>query len=275
MKIVKNINNNFAVAIDKSGNTLVIRGKGIGFGSVPRMVEKSKIERSYYDVDEKYFLAISGIPEDIITISTKIIDKARMVIDSPINSTVVFSLADHIAFAIKRHKEKLNVSLPLVYDVQHLYEKEYEIGLYGLEVIKKELKEYLPKDEAAFIALHLINAEKTQKVDKSDDSMIVDEVTRIIEKMLNVSINRDSFNYSRFASHMFYLLKRSKNKEIMVTDNSEIYETIKKKYQNIYECSQIVSNYLKNELLIELNNEEKLYLMLHINRLCAREISNN
>lgn len=275
MKIVKNINNNFAVAIDKNGNTLVIRGKGIGFGSIPRMVEKSKIERSYYDVDENYFLAISGIPEDIITISTKIVDKARMVIDNPINSTVVFSLADHIAFAIKRHKEKLNVSLPLVYDVQHLYEKEYEIGLYGLEVIKKELKEYLPKDEAAFIALHLINAEKIQKIDENNENVIVDEVTRIIEKTMNISINQDSFNYSRFASHMFYLLKRSKNKEFMLTGNSEMYETIKKEYQNIHKCSQVISNYLKSKLSLELNDEEKLYLMLHINRLCTRENSND
>ena len=109
MEIIKNINNNFAVTKDKNGNTVIIRGKGVGFGSVPREADKSKIERSYYDVDENLFSLINGIPEDIVAISTKIIDYARMTLENPISSSIVFTLADHINFAIERFKKNMDV----------------------------------------------------------------------------------------------------------------------------------------------------------------------
>lgn len=275
MEIIKNINNNFAVAKDKKGNTVIIRGKGIGFGSVPREVErevdKSKIERSYYDVDENLLSLINSIPEDIISISTKIIDYARMVIDNPISSSIVFTLADHINFAIKRFKKNMDIKLPFVYDIQHLYEKEYRIGLYGLNLLKKEMKQYLPTEEASYIAMHLINAEEQSKNKTLDDEKVLEDIAMMIESEYDMKINRDSFNYSRFASHIFYLLKRGKTNHLVATDNKELFQKIKKDYKKSYECSEKIAIYLRDKLKILLNEEEKLYLMLHINRLCTRE----
>ncbi len=271
MKIIKNINNNFAVAKDKNGNTVIIRGKGIGFGSIPREADKSKIERSYYDVDENLFSLINGIPEDIVLISTKIIDYARMVLDNPINSSIVFTLADHINFAIERFKKNMDIKLPFIYDIQHLYEKEYSVGIYGLNLLIKEKKQYLPKEEASYIALHLINAEEQEKNKTLDDEKVLEDITAMIESEYEFKINRDNFNYSRFASHMYYLLKRGKTNHLVATDNKDLYQKIKTDYKKSYECSEKIAIYLENELKILLNEEEKLYLMLHINRLCTRE----
>ncbi|MEF2609168.1 MAG: PRD domain-containing protein [Faecalicoccus sp.] len=44
-----------------------------------------------------------------------------------------------------------------------------------------------------------------------------------------------------------------------------------KNYKKSYECSEKIAIYLRDKLKILLNEEEKLYLMLHINRLCTRE----
>ena len=271
MEIIKNINNNFAVAKDKKGNTVIIRGKGIGFGSVPREADKSKIERSYYAVDENLLFLINSIPEDIISISTKIIDYARMVIDNPISSSIVFTLADHIDFAIKRFKKNMYIKLPFVYDIQHLYEKEYRVGLYGLNLLKKEMKQYLPMEEASYIAMHLINAEEQSKNKTLDDERVLEDIAMMIESEYDMKINRDSFNYSRFASHIFYLLQRGKTNHLIATDNKELFQKIKKNYKKSYECSEKIAIYLQDKLKILLNEEEKLYLMLHINRLCTRE----
>ena len=165
MQIIKNINNNFAIAIDGAGNRLIISGKGIGFGSVPRDLEDiTRINRSYYDVDEAYISMINEIPEEIIDISNRIIDKARMVIDNPISSNIVFTLADHINFAIQRYKENMNIKLPIVHDIEYLFDTEMEIGEYALTLIRKTLKVFLPKEEAAYIALHIINAESMSKI---------------------------------------------------------------------------------------------------------------
>ena len=276
MQIIKNINNNFAIAIDGAGNRLIISGKGIGFGSVPRDLEDiTRINRSYYDVDEAYISMINEIPEEIIDISNRIIDKARMVIDNAISSNIVFTLADHINFSIQRYKKKMNIKLPIVYDIQHLFENEMRIGEYGLKLIHKELNIYLPKEEAAYIALHIINAEEQDRNKKvNQDDEIIDKITAIIEKEYDIKINKDNFNYSRFVSHMHYLLKRGKTKHLIYSDNNTIYDKLKNDYQNTYDCVKKVSEYLKGILKIELTDEEKLYLMLHINRLCTREDCN-
>lgn len=276
MRIIKNINNNFAIAVDGAGNRLIISGKGIGFGKVPRELEDiTRINRSYYDVDEAYVSMLNEIPEEIIAISAQIVDQARRHIDNPISSNIVFTLADHIHFSIQRCQKQMNVQLPIVYDIQHLFEKEMSIGAYGLRLIQKELHITLPKEEAAYIALHIINAEMQDKNKKTDkDNEIIEHILTIIEREYDMQINKDNFNYSRFVSHMHYLLKRGESKQLINTDNKAIYDKLKQDYRQSYECVRQVSAYLNGIFHMELSDEEKLYLMLHINRLCTREDCN-
>lgn len=130
MKIIKHINNNFAIAVDHDGNELIVSGKGIGFGDLPREVEDlGTINRSYYNIDPKYYSMLNTIPEEIIEI------------------------------AISRFKNHMKMSLPILHDVENFYEIEMEIGKYTLKLIRDNLKIYLPREEAAYIALHFVNAE--------------------------------------------------------------------------------------------------------------------
>ena len=275
MRIIKNINNNYAIAIDSVGNQLIVSGKGIGFGTVPREVtDLTVINRSYYDVDETYISMINNLPEDIIEISSKIIDYAREKIENPISSNIVFTLADHINFCIERYQKGLNLNLPILYDVKHLFEKEMDVGMYGLKLIRERRKQFLPNDEAAYIALHLINAEEKEKNIESANDKAVEDITRIVEDNYGIKVDRDDFNYSRFVSHIHYLLKRGKNKALVESSNDQLFQTMKRDYEKTYRCSENVGKYLKDNLAIELNDEEKLYLMLHINRLCTREDCN-
>lgn len=220
MKIIKNINNNYAIAVDGGGNQLIVSGKGIGYGAVPREVtDLSKINRSYYDVDGMYISMIHDIPKEIIDISSRIIDRARDEIDRPLNPNIVFILADHLNFSIKRKNKNMNIKLPIVYDIQHIFEKEYRIGEYGVRLIRDKLKIYLPKEEAAYIALHLINAQEQSEPAAGDtDEDMIDAVIDIIEKEHGLKIDKSNFNYSRFVSHMHYLLKRG---EEQASDRSD------------------------------------------------------
>ncbi len=266
MKVIKNINNNVALC-------LVAFGRGIGFARPPYEIDLKLVTRTYYDINETYIQMIKDISPQIIDISTKVIDYARMILENQINSNIVFTLADHIQFAIKRTKENMNISLPLFQDIQFLYEKEMELGWKALEIIKKEMNVYLPKEEAAYIALHIINSEKdgtVKKPVKLDDD-IINEITSMIEKDLNLKINNEGFNYSRFVSHMHYLLKRGKKNELIETENYKLFETLKNTYPQIAECAENICQYLKENMNWDLTQEENIYLMLHINRLCARE----
>ena len=103
-----------------------------------------------------------------------------------------------------------------------------------LNLLKKEMKQYLPMEEASYIAMHLINAEEQSKNKTLDDERVLEDIAMMIESEYDMKINRDSFNYSRFASHIFYLLQRGKTNHLIATDNKELFQKIKKNYVPAY-----------------------------------------
>ena len=275
MKLIKHINNNFAVAEDSVGNKVIVQGKGIGFGDLPRELKNfNGVVRTYYNVDEAYVRMINHIPSDVITISGKIVDKVVNTINCKMSANIIFTLADHISFSIERYKKNMHVKMPIIHDVKNFYEKEYAIGVYALKLIREELQVFLPEEEAIYIALHIINAEEMENNKSISNDVIISNITVLIEDEYDIKINKDSFNYSRFSSHMNYLLKRSKANQAIQSKNDKIFEYIKNEFPKSFVCANKISKYLEKEINVQLNDEEKLYLMLHINRLCSHEACN-
>ena len=169
MKVIKAINTNAAICVDDDNNELVALGKGIGFPKCPyELNDLSVIQRTFYDVDRANYDLISELPDDVLRIAADLVDMYMMKSDD-VSSNLVFTLADHLAFAIKRVKENMSLDYPLRYDVQHLYETEYKLGKYAVDRIKKELKVYLPKEEAGNIAIHFINSGVSKDQSKRKD----------------------------------------------------------------------------------------------------------
>lgn len=266
-----------AICIDRDGHELIAFGKGIGFHKIPyELTNLSLIWRTYYGINPSYLHLLDEIPEEIFTISVQIVDMAKRYIVHAINGNIVFTLADHINFAIERQKQNISIKMPFCYDIQHLYENEMKVGEQAVAMIQKNLKVYLPKEEAISIALHFINAENMQQnvEDETNEKQMIAEFTRIIEDDFSLTLNVDSFNYSRFVTHMQYLLKRSERNISITSENEKMFEMIKTTYSKTYECARHINIYLQEKLNWNLNEEELLYLMLHINRLCAREDCN-
>lgn len=217
MKVIKNINNNISLCLDSRNNEVVAFGKGIGFTKPPYDVPLSKIDRTFYDVDEEQLAVLNRIPENVL-------------------------------------------------------EAAAEIGKQALNILKKRLDIALPREEAAAIALHFVNykaqAETTPDIDYGS---IIEQATGIIEQELQVTVDRDSFNYYRFVTHMHYMMKRTLDDAMIDTQNRDIFESMKKEYPSIYSCSVKVAALIEQQLKKSLSEEEILYLILHINRLCARE----
>ena len=271
MKAVRRINNNVIICLDDNNNEVIAKGKGIGFHDFPYEADLNTIERTYYNIDSSYYEMIKEIPDEIIDISTRIVDYVRDSIYTLSDSDIVFTLADHINFSIRRYRDNIPIKLPIVYDIQHLLKEEYKIGLYGLELIKKELGIYLPKDEAAYIALHIHEVISNAENSPMSEEDIISEITHMIETKMNIAIDKEGFNYSRFVSHMYYLLRRKTGIENQKLSNQALYEKMLEEYQDVHLVSEEIASYLKEKTGQELDSEEKLYLMLHINRLCSRE----
>ena len=131
----------------------------------------------------------------------------------------------------------------------------------------------LPKEEIIGIALHLINAKAIvnsyQKSEGNND--VIENITNIIERFFSITVERKSFNYSRFVSHIQYLLKRGSEGQYIMSDNQEMFKTLTDSFPKVYECAKQIDAYIFKQFNYTFNDEEILYLMLHINRLCARE----
>lgn len=268
MKVIKNINNNVSLCLDSQGNEVVAFGKGIGFTKPPYEVPLEKVERTFYDINPNYISVIATLEEPVIDISEEIVNYAMRSMGYQCSSNVIFTLADHIQFAIKRNADQMNIQLPLLYEVKRLYPEELKIGQYALKLIKKKMKIDLPEEESISIALHFIdvntrNGEEILKKQKS----VIEACTSIIEEEMKIQVDKSGFNYSRFATHIYYLLERGEKSEYLVTDNQMIFQSVMKEYPQVYQCTMKVQKVFD----FQLNDDELLYLMLHINRLCARE----
>lgn len=277
MKVIKKINNNVAVCEDNHHHEVIAFGKGIGFPSMPyELQDLSMITRTYYGVESQYLGLLNEIPEAIFEISAKVVDLARNKIDCELNANILFTLADHINFAVERFRKGILVKNPLYYDIEHLYTTEVEIGNYALKLIQAEEKVHLPSNEAFSIALHFINAQEQFKSTSCDYNVenLIEGITLIVENYAKMKVNRKSFNYSRYFSHIQYLLKRRENNAGISSENQAMFDSMIEQFPKAHGCALEISEYLKKEIDWKSSDEELLYLMLHINRLCVREDCN-
>lgn len=269
VKIIKRINTNAALATDRSGNELIVLGKGVGFPKVPyELTDLSSVERTFYDVNPKYFNMIADIPQPVMLASAEIAEQAELELDCELNPNLPFTLADHLNFAIERIRKGLQVTTPLAYDVKHLYPTESALGMQALDVLEQYAGVRLPDGEAVNIAMHLINAEaETDDIHATMLTLhVIEDVDRIVEKELDIRLNKEGFHYSRFAMHMRYLIQRLMRGETDEKCGGSMLRSVAREYPDIYACAQKVSAYLFSEHGWTCNEEETLFLMLHINR---------
>ncbi|MDQ0361417.1 PRD domain-containing protein [Breznakia pachnodae] len=277
MEVIKKINNNVAVCIDDNGRELIAFGRGIGFGEMPyELDDLNLIDRTYYGVDSQYFGLLNELPENIFDVTMRIVEYARSKITCELSPNILFTLADHINFAIERYKKNIMIKSPLFYDIENLYETEIDVARQAVKLIQSELKVHLPEGEVTSIALNLINAEEQCCIPGGDydSDEVIDDVTKIIEKKTGRVIDRRSFNFSRFATHLQYLLKRKETNRPVSSENMRMFETMKDGFPQTYDCVLDILDYFREKIQWNPNDEELLYLMLHINRLCTREDCN-
>lgn len=271
MKVIRKINTSAAIALDSDGSEIIILGKGVGFPKVPyELDDLSIIERKFYEVDYRNIDSIKSLPTSVLIASDEICKEAEKELNTKLNNNLPFTLADHLYFAIERLKDGIDLTGAIAYDIKHLYPKEYSLGLKGLGIFKKIAKVQLPKTEAISIAMHLINAEA--KVDDIGSIMkfakIINEIDEIIEAQLCVKLNKDSYEYSRYITHIRYLITRLSKGEYIKSKNKMILSSFVKEQPNICECVNEIANYLEGTWDLKCNDDEKLYMVIHINRVC-------
>ena len=276
MRITKKINNNVALALDGAGKEIVVFGRGIGFPAMPyELTDLSKIQRTFYDIKSSYVTMIADLPEDLVLLAADIVETARCDLDCELNPNLPITLADHLNFAIERFQAGLEVINPLTYDITHFYPIEVELGKQALEIVRRRKGIELPESEVTSIALHLINGE----MESNDMHMtlaateVIRDITKLIEDTLDISLDTSGFNYSRFVMHLRYLLQRMQQGTQESNGMSATMSQLIPQYPDVYRCTMKLVKYFSRNFGWECNEDEQLYLFMHINRLKERNDS--
>ena len=278
MIVKKKINNNAAICIDSNQRELVAFGKGIGFPPTPyELTDLRKIERTFYNVSSQYISMLNDIPYEIIQFTARQLLRCQDALPYETTSNLVLTLADHIAFAIERLQKGIYVRMPPVYELEVNYPAEVKIGRMFLSEIQSQLHVTLPPNEVQGIAMHLINAQSSAKSAAPVPEVetfyedILTHTTQIIEREMGVCVRRDTFNYARFATHIQHLLTRASENKQIDSLNVSIYQATKKEFPQISACVEKICDYYRSRWKLELSEEEKLYLIMHVNRVCSKE----
>lgn len=274
MEVIKKLGNNAAICKDNSGRELIALGLGIGFPKCPYALDDlSKIERTFYNVDNEYLYLFENVDSNILALSADVIDLATTMLSVSLKENAIYTLADHLNFAVIRLNKGMIFNTPISNELRDLYPVEVKVAKYTLNLMKKKLNIELPEEEMYAIAMNIINSEEilSSTSDVSVKSEFILEIVHLIEAQMHISIDKNSFNYSRFASHMQYLFRRKSEYTEISSTNKKLFELLKNEYPMTYQCVLGIKELIFNKFNWNIGDEELLYLILHVNRLCSHE----
>lgn len=278
MRIDKILNNNVITSINENNEEVIIMGKGIAFNKrCGDIVIRDKIEKLFVlsnpNMNRKFIELISKIPLEYAVLSEKIISYARKELNKTLNESIYISLTDHIYNAIQRQKSGIIVTNGLIWETKRLYKEEYKIGLKALEMISHQFDIRLPEDEAAFIALHIVNANLNEEIPiLMDITKTIQEILNIVKYLLNIEFDEESLSYYRFITHLkFFAQRLFNNKTINDEKDNELFDIVKEKYSDAYKCVLKVQKFILEKHQYNLTKEEMLYLIIHTQKLVNKK----
>ncbi|TXC85811.1 PRD domain-containing protein [Metabacillus litoralis] len=272
MKIAKILNNNVVIS-EKDKQEVIVMGRGIAFNKrAGDDVNEEQVEKVFIlegeDLTSKFKTLISYIPIEYMETSEKIIQYAKLQLGKKLNDSIYISLTDHIHFAIERHKDNLPIKNALLWETKHLYKEEFEIGLEALNMICDQFNVILPEDEAAFIALHIVNAQLNEDMSNiMDMTKVMQDILSIVKYHLKMEFDENSLNYYRFITHLkFFAHRLVKGTHYKNNNEDDLLNVIKDKYPKAYQCTEKIKRFVEKQYRYELTEEEMLYLTIHIQR---------
>lgn len=277
MKIIKTFNNNICLVEDAKHQEMILMGKGIAFGlKKDDEVDPNKIDKKFVfdtkELNDKFNALFDQVPVKYIELSSNIIDYATKALNIIFDNSIYLALSDHISYAIERYQNGEALKNALLFDIKKFYPNEFKVALKALDVIAYETDIKMSEDEAGFIAMHFVNASQSGEAMSQTIAVtkMVEDILQIVEYHYHLALDVNSINYIRFVSHIRFFARRLFSNEIYNDDQDDLFEQIRNKYPTSYQCSLKVKKYILLNYNIDLGNDEMVYFMLHINRVCTR-----
>ncbi|MGL5617238.1 MAG: BglG family transcription antiterminator LicT [Sarcina sp.] len=273
MKIEKILNNNVILSTDpKTKKEIILMGCGIAFGKKNgEIIDSEKVDKTFIiddkKIGDKIKLLIEQIPNGIFQLAQEIILYSEKSLNKKLDKQIYISLADHIAFAIKRYKSGIEIKNTLYNEIKMVHPEELKLGIWGLEHINKRAKINLPIDEAGFIALHLVNASYKYNVTESQTILsLTSGILDIIKNNFNIEFCEEDISYSRLVTHLKFFAKRIIDNQGVKSSENDFIDIVKEKYEKSYLCSVKIRKYINENFEYKVSDDEIVYLTMHIER---------
>lgn len=270
-RVSKVLNNNGVIAINMEDNQeYVLLGKGVGFGrKVSQRFELPAECTRYRLADETSRgsarkLAGSVSPE-YLEIADEVLREAERTFGD-LDRRILFSLADHISFAVERIRAGEQISNPLTGDIKVLFYSEFKAASILKKILQERMQMEIDDHEIGYVALHIHSAIGDEDVSVAmQTARAVRECIAAIEQETGNSIDVESLSYNRLMNHIKYMVARIIKRELLHLNMNSYMQS---EYPESFAIAENVCRHLGKSIGAEMDETEIGYLAMHIERVC-------
>lgn len=274
MIVEKVLNNNIVLSKNKSGQEVVLMGKGLGFQKKPKEhIDATLIEKEFIikdtNLSNNFQELLGSIAPKEFELVKKMIDMAESQLNKTLSPNIYLTLTDHIHTTLKRYQEGITVPNPLLFETKKFYNAEYQVAKAIAKIIEEAYQIQISDDEIGFITFHLVTNES---IDGSMDVTLkspkmMKDILSIISKDLSCPFDENSLNYQRLVTHLQFFTQRVLKGENAPEDDTFLYDLIQNRYPKAFACVKRIDKYLNQTNQIAMSLSEQIYLTIHIEKI--------
>lgn len=273
--IVLRVFNNNAVVVktenDGEESEAVVIGPGLGFKrKIGDKISVKDIEKIYYvqsDLQKRFLKILNTTKKEHLEIAETILTNAEA-LGYEKTTLAIMALTEHISFALERYENGIMVPNLILNEIQSFYPDEYKIGVWAVGYMENITGINLGKDEAGYIALHIINSVMNNNPNKTIDLLkFVSGALQLIEDTYEINMDNNIFDKNRLVIHLKFLGQRmflekvSEKKEVK---NLYDYLMASSPKHKLFEDKLI--KYMMENFELELDTNEIVYVLIHVTK---------
>lgn len=272
-KIKKILNNNAALGRDEH-TEVILSEKGLGFKChVGEWVTARNTLKVYYpdsaQTKHRFQMLFDEIPYEYISLTQEIIDNAEKTLNQKLNQILLITLADHIHFAVKRYKAGIDQYGMQNEEIKRFFPQEFHLAQNAISKINAKYQVMLADSEPSMIAFHIVNAEY-DNANRDTDQIIkaLNDIIKIVETALDLSLSEDSSDYSRLVIHLKFFLQKVFSQSPASPDQFANLQLNLSDSQSVRANKAVdqIAAYLIENYHYQLSGDERFYLIIHMIR---------
>nr|WP_294696161.1 PRD domain-containing protein [uncultured Blautia sp.] len=273
-RITKILNHNSFMGIESKNNQeCLIMGKGVAFGKKVGQTVSVTGDARVYSLKE---LTDRGEAREIIkSVSPLCLELANEVLNQAeeefgkVDRSIIFTMADHLDFAVRRIQNGEQISNPLTDDIRIMFYKEYKVAGCIRDLLKEKLGIRIDEHEIGYIALHVHAAIVDENVSQAMEiARTVRECICMVEEETGKSIDVMSLSYNRLMNHVRYMVARAIHGEKL---KMSLNDYMSVKFPGPYMTAEKICRKMEKSLKLPIPDIEIGYLAMHLERMMDRE----